>query len=91
MYKENNPRITCKNGVSLSVQGSRAHYCSPRDDIGPYDCVEVGFPSVCPPASWEEFCEDWSDPTETVYGYVPIELVEEFIEQNGGLLIGRLP
>ncbi len=87
-YKENAPRLTMANGESLSVQASRTHYCSPREDAGPYSKVEVGFPSVAPPDSWAEYFDgDWEneDRTGSVYGYVPIELVAEFIEANGGI------
>ena len=30
------------NGVELSVQASDNHYCSPRDNDGPWTSVEVG-------------------------------------------------
>ena len=34
--------ITLSNGVELSVQASEYHYCSPRDNDGPWTSVEVG-------------------------------------------------
>jgi hypothetical protein len=34
--------ITLSNGVELSVQASENHYCSPRDNDGPWISVEVG-------------------------------------------------
>ena len=78
--------ITCADGTTLSVQASHTHYCAPRTDTGPYFEVEVGYPSVAPPDSWREFFDgDWDKgPTDSVYGYVPIELVREFIEAHGG-------
>jgi len=78
--------ITCADGTILSVQASSTHYCSPRYNSGPYSRVEVGYPSVAPPDTWREFFDgDWDkDPTDSVYGYVPIELVREFIEAHGG-------
>lgn len=78
------PRIVCEDGTTLSVQASRFHYCSPRNNIGPWEAVEVGFPSVKPPDSWEKYAEDWTTPCETVYGRVPIELVRAFIDTHGG-------
>ena len=33
---------TLSNGVELSVQASDNHYCSPRDNDGPWTSVEVG-------------------------------------------------
>ena len=80
-------RIACRDGVSLSVQAGRLLYSHPQDDDGPYEAVEVGFPSVSPPDSWQEYFDgDWDaeDHTGSVYGYVPVELVREFIELHGG-------
>ena len=37
--------VKCADGFSMSVQAGKGSYCSPRDDSGPYDSVEVGFPS----------------------------------------------
>ncbi len=78
------PKIVCADGFSLSVQASRYHYCAPRDSEGPWYQVEVGFPS----AKAEElmqWCESPDSPTETVYGYVPIEVVESLIDKHGGI------
>jgi len=81
---KNRPRITCADGFSMSVQACKSHYCTPRDNFGPYSKVEVGFPSE----RVEEFmryAEDRSRPTDTVYAWVPIELVEDAIEAHGGM------
>ena len=32
-----------------------------------------------------EYAEDCMDYTKTVYGYVPIEIVEKLIEKHGGI------
>ena len=40
------PEIVCKDGTTLSVQASEFHYCTPRDNKGPYTHVEIGFPST---------------------------------------------
>ena len=77
-------RIMCIDGTKISVQASRTHYCSPRDDNGPWYKVECGYPSVAPPDTWEEYAEEWNTPTNTVYGWVPVELVREFIKEHGG-------
>lgn len=83
--KEMAQRVICKDGISLSVQASHTHYCAPRSDSGPYYEVEVGFPSIVPPQSWMTRCEDESNPTETVYGYLSIDLVAKFIDEHGGM------
>jgi hypothetical protein len=77
-------RIECADGFSLSVQAAHVAYCSPRRNIGPWHEVEVGFPSERPDYIME-YAEDPRRPTDTVYGYVPIELVEKLIAKHGGL------
>ena len=76
--------VTCVDGTTISVQASETHYCVPRSNDGGWTHVDVGYPSVRPPDSWAEYAEEWDTPTETVYGYVPIELVREYIELHGG-------
>lgn len=78
-------RIVCQDGFSLSVQANQLAYCTPRNNHGPYTKVEVGFPSAVPEGLWE-YGENPENPTESVYGYVPIGLVEALIEQHGGFL-----
>ncbi len=77
-------RIECEDGFSISVQASHSAYCSPRTNIGPWYQVECGFPSDVP-TEIMNYAEQQEKPTETVYGYVPIELVEELIAAHGGM------
>lgn len=87
-FKDIKPRIELNDGESLSVQTGRTHYCTPRSNQGPWADVEVGFPSVEPPESWAQYFDgDWQsgDRTASVYGYVPIGLVVDFIEAHGGV------
>ncbi len=86
--KNSHPRIYCKSGLSLSVQASAFTYCSPRNDLGPYTAVEVGFPSTTVDALLP-YAEDRDTPTETVYGYVPVEIVEKVIADNGGIDLSK--
>ena len=53
---------------------------------GPYTHVEVGFPSDRPELwrDWEAYAEDPDEPTRTVYGYVPLQLVQELVTTHGG-------
>ncbi len=80
------PKIVCDDGFTLSVQASAHHYCSPRDDFGPWATVEVGFPSERPEPwdEWARYCESPERPTDTVYGYVPFSFVEALITSHGG-------
>jgi hypothetical protein len=79
------PRIKCVDGFTISVQASHGAYCSPRLNIAEWTAVECGFPSA-EPEFIMDYCEDSDDPTGTVYGYVPIGLVEKLIEFHGGFL-----
>ena len=80
------PRIECANGFSLSVQAGEFLYSDPREDAGPWRAVEVGFPSGTPEPwdEWQAYAENEADPTGTVYGYVPVVMVEALIALHGG-------
>lgn len=82
-------RIECEDGFSISVQASHGAYCSPRTNIGPWHQVECGFPSDVP-TEIMHYAEQPDKPTETVYGYVPIELVEELIAAHGGMVAHKV-
>lgn len=77
-------RIVCNDGFSISVQANTFSYCIPHDNKAwPYSKVELGFPSAI-----DDLIEDFSDEpgtTETVYPYVPIEIVNQLIEKHGGI------
>ena len=82
--KEIEDHLVCADGMTLSVQCSKYAYCAPRTDSGPYTSVEVGYPGIDPPESWAEYA-DGDYPTD-VYGWVPVELVRDFIAAHGGLI-----
>ncbi len=86
-FKKSAEHVKCVDGESLSVQAGRLLYSTPRNDDGPYTEVEVGYPSVSPPDTWAEFLEgNWEtdDHTDSVYAWVPIALVREFVAAHGG-------
>lgn len=73
-------------GVKMSVQASSHHYCSPRKDLtkGSYKAVEIGFPSrvikeLLP------YAENKNSPTKTIYGWVPVSVLNKIIDQRGGI------
>lgn len=76
-YKEQALKVECADGTTLSVQASRTHYCTPRDNVGPYTEVEVWLCSADPS---EFFDYDNNDPS----AYVPIGKVAAFIDAHGG-------
>ena len=78
------PRIECVDGFNISVQASEGHYCSPRENKAwAYNSVELGYPSEMDDLI-SDFAED-SETTETVFGYVPIDIVNKLIEKHGGI------
>lgn len=79
------PCMRFADGNHVSVQASACHYCLPREDQGPWTHVELGFPSFTPELVME-YCDDTSDPTGTVYGYVPIGLVDCLANLHGGIV-----
>lgn len=79
------PGIVCNDGFTVSIQASRTHYCSPRtDDARAYESFEIGFPSGQDDVI-HSYAEDQNDPTNTVYGWVPVEVIETLIEKHGGI------
>lgn len=82
--------VLCRDGFTMSVQASETHYCDPRRDKGPYSEVEIGYPSQTD-ALLLPFAEDNNRPTETVYPYVPAQVVFDVIFEHGGMVSGELP
>lgn len=79
------PRIVCQDGFSMSIQASEFHYCTPRvTGAFPYSSIEIGFPSRRIPEA-HEYAEEPKRHTKTVFGYVPVEIVNEIIRKHGGV------
>ena len=75
----------CADGFRMSIQASQAHYCSPRiNKCQNYETVEIGFPNK-PPTFFLAYAEDPGNPTGTIYGYVPVGLVNQEIVAHGGI------
>lgn len=49
------------------------------------DSVELGYPSMADDLL-TEYAEDADRPTSTVYGYVPVSVVDALIAKHGGRL-----
>ncbi len=83
--------VVCADGFNMSVQAHNGAYCEPRLDAQKkYTLVEIGFPSAKEPLIMP-WCEDDQKPTETVYGYVPVDVVSNVIVKHGGLVEGEVP
>lgn len=86
-YQHIRPVFVCVDGTTLSIQASETHYCIPRcnqTDVGQYGYsnIEVWCVTSAVPESWHEYGGD-----DSPYAYIPIHMVEEFIDQHGGQMI----
>lgn len=83
-----NKKTICQDGVALSIQASERHYCTPRNNQGPWTHVEVGFiedkndQTFTPPNEWAQYAD--GEFPSNVYAHVPVELVVDFVTQHGG-------
>lgn len=86
------PHVICQDGFTMSVQASRSHYCIPRENLpdGNYKTCEVGFPS-----EEEELLMPYAEtprkPKKSVYGQVPVEIIDQVIQKHGGFYDNRMP
>jgi hypothetical protein len=78
-------RLECNDGFAMSVQASAYHHCTP-EETGKYNysAFEVGYPSEFEPL-FMEWAEELNEPTNTVYNWVPAEVIDEVIEKHGGI------
>ena len=90
MFKKQCQTVVCADGFTMSVQASERNYSTPRDDVGPYTEVEVGFPSSFD-VYLHKYAENPDKPTDTVYGWVPADTVMMCIDAHGGMVGGELP
>ena len=96
MRKPHNPKITCKDGFTMSVQARDSAYCEPREDYPsePYTHVECGYPNAPPRTKELRECAECSGEygyCNTVYPYVPIAIVQAECDSHGGIIEGHMP
>jgi len=80
--------IKFNNGVGISIQASEGHYCTPRitTDFSNYTAMEFAlfkdgeFTSVDKILENELLQKKLSEYYDTVYGFVPVELIEELFQ-----------
>lgn len=88
----NRPYAVCADGFGVSIQASDCHYCEPRisqrpeNEFVPYETVELGYPSAADEdlLPYQE-CPNREDPTESVYGYIPVSIVDKVLAKHGGI------
>ena len=87
-----NKKVVCADGFSMSVQAHDGAYCTPREgDAERYTEMELGYPS-----EREELIMDWievpdGNPTESIYPYIPVDVVTTVIVKHGGMVEGEVP
>jgi len=85
--------VICKDNFTMSVQASGGAYCHPRitcmnSNYFIYDELEIGYPNR-KETLLLEYAEDKKNPKQTVYAYVPLELINKVIHKHGGLKMGK--
>lgn len=78
--------IVCRDGFRMSVQAGPHMYSTPRDWVDHYDEVEVGYPTQVE-VRLMPFIDGRYEfsPTDTVYAYVPVDIINQIVEEHGGL------
>jgi|TARA_R110000824_G_scaffold6070_4_gene27924 hypothetical protein len=88
---DRNRQVVCGDGFKMSVQAHHGSYCTPRiSGADKYTEVEVGFPSALEEMLME-YAEEPDKPTQTVYAYVPVQVVTNVIAKHGGIVDGEIP
>lgn len=86
--------ILCYNGLRLSVQASKDHFCTPQDDEGPYSHVEVCTYDVLIP-TWENpvclYDRVTGKPEHVTYYNVEAKVLKGLIDFSSGIKKGKLP
>ena len=82
------PRIHCKDGFNISIQVNRENYSASENGVRifgtDWKLVEWGFPSEQIDAK-KYNAEEEIDTTQTVGGYVEIELMDKLLQEHGGI------
>lgn len=79
------PRVRCADGYTVSVQAGDMWYSKPRLDAGWYSKVELGYPKAAD-EELRDYAENKRDLRKTVYGFVPVKLVDEVLTKHGGIV-----
>lgn len=82
------PRVVCADGFTISVQCGKGNYCSPREDHAThYSSFELGYPSDLDEVtnSLLKSYAEAENTVDTVFGYVPEEVVDQLLDAHGGI------
>lgn len=79
------PRVKCRDGYTVSVQAGYGCYSTPERFSHYFTHVELGYPSKAD-EELLSYAECSEEPTATVYGHVPVELVDFILNKHGGII-----
>ena len=80
------PICECADGWRVSIQAGSMFYSVPREtNAGEYLGFELGYPTAEEPLLMD-YAEDPEKPLDTVYPFVPTELIEEALKKHGGVI-----
>ena len=82
------PHITLKDGTALSLQAGKSLYCSPKMDTNFYTKIEVGLietggVEIDDHPFTKKFHEYQDGEDCFVFGYVPVDELQEWINEIG--------
>jgi len=75
--------VVCADGTRISVQASRVHYSSPRENVGPYCLVEVQTLHRIRSPDFRRPDVDRKRETFTC-AFIPVRAVARLIRRHGG-------
>jgi hypothetical protein len=79
-------RFVCGNGLSFLLRAGKYLFSKPQSETGPWESVEVAYTSRPVPELFPyEQTPRQRNSRESVYQYVPVEVVDDIIEKNGGI------
>ena len=86
--RDPSPWARCADGFEISIQANELLYCSPRENRGDfegdYSAVEIAC-NPQPELEWRER-EGTLSTGESVYAYVPVEVVNSILRRHGGVI-----
>jgi len=80
-------RLECADGFSMSVKAGKYWHSDPEHHLvdGEYSAWEIGFPSE-EDELLEAYYRNVGYSMGNVYGYIPIEIVNQIIAKHGGIV-----
>ena len=76
----------CADGFTVSIQASCWHYSEPRQTFSDkFESLELGYPSKKDKLILR-YADSPKHPKNTVYTYVPWDVVEKLVKKHGGIV-----